>query len=134
MKKNKLFILLVISVLLGLIPASCKDYLDVVPDNIPTIDQAFSNRNEAENYLFGCFSFIPSHADINANPALTGGDEVWLIDYIYLVGSPLLWKIAKGEQGTNSPLANYWCSNQDDPEGGKRLFTGIRDCNIFRAN
>jgi hypothetical protein len=105
----------------------------VVPDNLPTIDHAFNNRYEAEGFLFGCFSFIPSHADINGNPALTGGDEVWLIDPIYGLGTPVLWGIAKGEQGTNAPLANYWSSYQSglDTKGGKQLFTGIRDCNIF---
>ena len=29
---------------------SCKKYLDVVPDNVGTIEYAFRNRNEAENY------------------------------------------------------------------------------------
>ena len=28
--------------------SSCSDYLDVVPDNIPTIDHAFNNRVNAE--------------------------------------------------------------------------------------
>ncbi|MDD4191912.1 MAG: RagB/SusD family nutrient uptake outer membrane protein [Mangrovibacterium sp.] len=111
---------------------SCKDYLDVVPDNLATIDHAFASRYEAEGFLFGCFSFIPSHCDINANPALTGGDEVWLIDNIYQVGKPELLGIAKGEQGTNAPLANYWSSQHaGSTRGGKALFTGIRDCNIF---
>ena len=130
MKINKiLFIFLVLSCLPMV---SCDNYLDVVPDNLATIDHAFASRYEAEGYLFGCFSYLPSHCDINSNPALTGGDEVWLIDVIYGIGNPLLWGFAKGEQGTNSPLANYWSSNHSgSSRGGKPLFTGIRDCNIF---
>ena len=57
--------------------ASCQEYLNVVPDNIPTVDHAFKNRHEAEGFLYGCFSFLPSFADAGSNPALLGGDEVW---------------------------------------------------------
>ncbi|MES1160892.1 MAG: hypothetical protein ABUM51_09050 [Bacteroidota bacterium] len=37
---------------------SCKKYLDVTPSNVGTIDYAFHNRNEAENYLFTCYSTL----------------------------------------------------------------------------
>ncbi|HTG55175.1 MAG TPA: hypothetical protein VL943_02815, partial [Niabella sp.] len=36
--------------------SSCKKYLDIVPDNVGTLDYAFRNKNEAENYLFTCYS------------------------------------------------------------------------------
>jgi hypothetical protein len=39
---------------LSLTSLSCKKYLDVTPENVGTIDYAFRNRNEAENYLFTC--------------------------------------------------------------------------------
>ena len=38
--------------------ASCQEYLNVVPDNIPTVDHAFKNRHEAEGFLYGCVSFL----------------------------------------------------------------------------
>ncbi|WP_019540100.1 RagB/SusD family nutrient uptake outer membrane protein [Proteiniphilum acetatigenes] len=120
---------------IGTTVISCKDYLDVVPDNTATIDHAFRNRHEAEKFLYGCFSFLPNHADPASNPALLGGDEVWYIDPANIV-SPILWNIAKGNQGTNSPYANYWASHQDgyDLRGGKALFTALSDCNIFLDN
>ena len=34
--------------------ASC-NYLDVVPDNVPTLDNAFSDRYTAEQYLATCY-------------------------------------------------------------------------------
>lgn len=137
MKTNKKTIFtLSIFIYLLIFSYSCSDYLDVVPDNVPTVDHAFNNRAEAERYLYGCYSFLPSHADINSNPALTAGDEVWLIDYIASIGEPIHWKIAKGEQGTDSPFANYWSSRHDaiGANGGTNMFTGIRDCNIFIEN
>jgi len=136
MKKNKYKIILVLTtILLGLTGPSCNNYIDVVPDNIPTVDYAFNNRNEAEAFLFGCFSFLPSHINPNSNPALLSGDEVWLIDPIYGF-DPILWGIAKGEQGTNEPLANYWTTYQGGTNtmGGNRTFTGLRDINTFLEN
>jgi hypothetical protein len=119
---------------------SC-NYLDIVPDNIPTVDHAFKNRNEAEGFLYGCFSFMPNFADAGTNPALLGGDEVWYIDPVNGM-SPQLWYIARGNQGTNAPLADYWASKQNEGSGsgqyslngGKAIFTALSDCNIFLEN
>lgn len=35
--------------------SACKKYLDVVPDNVAVIENAFKLRNEAEKYLFTCY-------------------------------------------------------------------------------
>jgi hypothetical protein len=113
---------------------SC-NYLDIVPDNISTVEHAFANRNEAEGFLYGCFSFLPNFSDAGTNPALLGGDEVWYIDPVNGM-SPQLWYIARGNQGTNAPLADYWASTQNGYglNGGKAIFTGLSDCNIFLEN
>jgi hypothetical protein len=112
---------------------SC-NYLDVVPDNIATIDDGFKNRYEAEGFLYGCFSAMPSFADVGMNPALLGGDEIWIIDPVDLI-NPRLWYIARGNQGTTAPLANYWSSRQSGGEnGGTTMFTTLSDCNIFLEN
>lgn len=134
MKKTNIYIIEVI-ICLFFICSACSDFLDIVPDNIPTVDHAFNNKLEAEKFLFGCFSFLPTYTDINSNPALVSGDEVWLIDEIMGIGAPRLWYVARGNLGTQEPLAAYWSSKMSkDPRGGKRLFTGIRDCNIFLEN
>ena len=31
--------------------SSCKDYLDIVPDNVATLDHAFTNMETAEKFL-----------------------------------------------------------------------------------
>lgn len=49
MKPN--FKLLILLAVISGMTLSCKKYLDVTPDNVATIDYAFRNRNEAENYL-----------------------------------------------------------------------------------
>ncbi|TKG89409.1 RagB/SusD family nutrient uptake outer membrane protein [Puteibacter caeruleilacunae] len=111
--------------------SSCTDYLNVIPDNVAEIDDAFETRHEAENYMWGCYSYIPGMPYIADNPALVGGDEVWLIPSIAEGNRNIrLWEIALGGQGSNNPLANYWSSGN----GGKNLWRGIRDCNIFLDN
>jgi hypothetical protein len=116
----------------------------VVPENTPTIDHAFANRAETENYLAGLFSFLPSMANTGQNPALLGGDELWFVEsqgFNYWNMSGLLWNIARGAQGTNTPLANYFASMQSGNteeggglQGGIALFTALSDCNVFFEN
>jgi hypothetical protein len=115
---------------------SC-DYLDVIPDNIATIDNAFSDRAAAEEYLYGCYSFHLPEGQINdndensgnpANPALGGGDETWqwtvLIDLDERLSTWSSTKIGRGEQNAVTPILDNW----------HRLYTGIRECNIFLEN
>lgn len=113
--------------------SSC-NYLDVVPDNVATIEHAFSDRAHAESYLYGCYSFLPTFSTPNHSPVFLGGDEAWLFNEINTAVLNIRgWRIARGEQNTNTPIFNYWASNQDgfDKDGGIAMFTAIRDVNIF---
>jgi hypothetical protein len=110
--------------------ASCKKYLDVVPDNVPTIDNAFASKVEAEKYLYTCYSYIPSHADPQVNPGSIAGDEFWST-YPVAYFNPTVWNIARGQQNSLSPYANYW----DGGNGiGRSYYVAIRDCNVFLEN
>lgn len=127
---KKIFI--IISMATFSLLSSCKKYLDVVPDNIPTLDDAFSSRIQAEKSLFTCYSYLPVDGDPQTNPAMLAGDELWLYPGIRQnnIINPNAWYIALGEQGITSPLLNYW----DGENTGKPLFRAIRDCNIFIEN
>lgn len=111
--------------ILALTLNSC-DYLDIVPDNIATIDNAFNMRNTAERFLFTCYSYMPSNGTFDGNVAHTAGDEFWLPEG----NSTSAWNIARGNQRVSSPYMNYWQGN----EGGKDLYEAIRQCNIFLEN
>ena len=110
--------------------ASCKKYLDIVPDNVATIENAFSLRVTAERYLYTCYSFLPDLGNPTANMAMFSGDELWLELYPFTEFNANAWEIARGNQNVNDPLLNYW----DGRMGGKNLWIGIRDCNIFLEN
>lgn len=108
---------------------SCSDYLDVIPDNITTIDMAFNNRANARKYLSTCYSLLPFTYDVQNNAAIMGADDIcpnskqlasrW--DFTNA------WNMTRGQQNTNIPLFNYW-------SGSANKFRGVHECNIFLAN
>src|SRR5882757_7624025 len=57
MKKTFIKILL-ITLPVVLLTGSCKKYLDVVPDDVATLNSAFANANETQAYLFGCYASL----------------------------------------------------------------------------
>lgn len=103
------------------------DYLDIVPDDTPTLDHSFADAVTTENYLFTCYAGLPAEAAIGTNPAFLSGDEFWswesLIKYPEETDIYKAWMIARGEQNTNSPYLNKY------ENGG--LWTTIRKCNTF---
>src|SRR5690606_27431024 len=89
---------------------SCNKYLDIVPDNVATIDHAFNMRNEAEKYLFTCYSFLPRDGDPLHNVGYMAGDEVWVPtqEWDFLSYG---WRIARGGQSAANPYLNTWIGN-----------------------
>ncbi|GAB3012051.1 RagB/SusD family nutrient uptake outer membrane protein [Niabella terrae] len=108
------------------VTSGCKKYLDIVPDNIATIDQAFNLRNTAERYLFTCYHYLPQNSNINQSIAMTSGDEIWVSEYYTTPGR----EIARGNQNVVDPYLNFWQGTRS----GRDLYQAIRDCNIFLEN
>lgn len=109
---------------------SCADYLDIVPDDVPSLENAFTNRIAAEKFLFTCYSYIPNPAHPWVNPAMVGGDEIWWNINQTSYREIAAVKMALGNQNANDPFLNFW----DGRFNGVNLFTAIRDCNIFLEN
>jgi hypothetical protein len=117
----------IISCIVLLVTGCKKGFLDVVPDNLPKIENAFALRTEAEKYLFTCYSYLPDDGNTITNPAFLGGDEMCVPlpsrspDYAV--------NIPRGNQTVVAPYFNYW-----DGSPSKSMFQGIRDCNVFIEN
>ena len=127
MKNIKHYIFVII---LFLSIGSC-NYLDVVPDNLATIDNAFTMRSTAEKYLFTCYRYLPDHGNASSDPAIAGCDEYWfLFPYITTTGWNSAISIAQGFQRSTSPYLDYWSNRYSS----SNPFRGIRDCNIFLEN
>ena len=98
---------------------SC-DFLDIVPDNIPTIDMAFADRAAAEKYLFTCYTYLPTFFHPDSDPAMLGSGELHVFDGGSINRSNM--GLIIGDQNVNGPICNYWDGY---------MFNAIRDCNIF---
>lgn len=112
-----------------LLSMSCNDYLDIVPDNIATLEFAFRDRTRAEQYLFTCYSYMPKNMTA-VDPGFTCGDAIYSnpnrSGNFPNIGFDLMYY----GNNVNSPYLNYW----DGGSGGENLWQGIRDCNIFIEN
>lgn len=127
MKLSRIFLLVFFTGMLG----SCSKFLDVVPDDVATIENAFTSRTTTEKFLFTCYSYMPSHG----SPAAAGflaGEEFWLpypqIPQFY--SNAIFENIAMSNQSVTNTTLNYW----DGENYGKPLYQGLRDCNIFLEN
>lgn len=111
-------------ILIGVSPASC-NYLDVVPDQIPTLDNVFSDRYTAEQYLASIYWGVPRTTGWATNPAMLGSLEmIWNKTY----QTQAAIRIGLGQNDATSALINYWS------DGVVSLYATIRDCNVFLEN
>lgn len=113
------------SVAVTALGVSCNKYLDVTPDDdIATLDKAFNMRSKAINYLYSCYSYMPSHGGLDLDSGFMTGDELWTIpDRKESISrfSGTLFNIARGLQSANAPYANDW----------NAMYQGIRYCNTM---
>lgn len=120
-----------LAALIAISGSSCKKYLDVTPNNVGTLDYAFRNRNEAENYLFTCYHSLQLLNDAARNPGFTTSSE--LIYPLDLLSHPLDetgFAIISGTQNSGSPGLNFW----DGTNNGIGMFKAIRKCNTMLEN
>jgi hypothetical protein len=116
--------------------ASCKKFMDIVPDNVATIDHAFKLRNEAEKYLFTLYSFMPRNGDGWYNAGLMGGDEIWLPEESETHWHPI-FRIARGMQKKDDPYFDEWAGfrkGNGTVNDHRKIWRGISHCNIFLEN
>lgn len=126
---------LICLIILGITSVSCKKYLDIVPNNVGTLDYAFSNRNEAENYLYGCYNTYQTlNREVLNNASFTTSSE---IIYPNLDGNPFNkitgpgFKLTRGNiQTAADPSLDFWTGSK----GGQALYKAIRRCNIMLEN
>ncbi|MDR6943748.1 RagB/SusD family nutrient uptake outer membrane protein [Mucilaginibacter pocheonensis] len=114
-----------------LVGNSCKKYLDVVPPDVGTLDYAFRNRNEAENYLFACYNAIQNLNDLNRSPGFTMSSE--LVFPLNLPSNPINvtgFTLITGTQNAGNPGLDYW----DGSGNGIAMYQAIRKCNTMLEN
>lgn len=121
---TKIFLILFVVSTIG-----CSDYLDVVPNDVPRIEHAFSNRETTERFLFSCYSFLPNIIHMWEYPSYFNSLDEFDVSGFALSNfqTTAPGKISHGGQNSENPLQNYWSGGNS----GRNLFLAIRQCNIF---
>jgi len=122
--KNKIGIFVFI-LLTGCVFASCDSYIDVVPDNVATIDNAFVDKFQAEKYLYTLYAYLPRIG----HPGIEGTfDDLTWAGYTAVndLGMTPALALRNGNR-VNDPYLNGW----EGRWGGTATFQAIRDCNIL---
>src|SRR5688500_8573392 len=104
----------------------CKKYLDQVPDDRLTLEEAFRNRSTAERYLAYVYSMIPREwsqrfvGNSNSGPWTGAADEA---EYLwgFVESNPM--NIGSWDAGSGFTKA-FW----------RDFYRGIRSATIFIAN
>ncbi len=109
--------LILILLLLGVV-SSC-DYLDIVPDERPTEEDAFKDPKAAQRFLYSCYSYLPNPRDGAHSLDFMTGDEV-----ITAFEHETFAQFPKGNFTATNPRISYW----------NTLFGGLRQCYILKNN
>ena len=120
MKKIKFII---IAAILSI--TACSDWLDVVPDGIPTLEMAFNSRIQARKYLATCYSYMPKNGG-SGDPATLGGDDIFTRNTTHFANRFSLsgLDISMGRQNAANPVLARWGS----------MYQALRVCNTFLEN
>lgn len=96
--------------------ASC-NYLDVMPDEVATEDDAFATIQAAENFLYSCYSYIPNPRSGTESIDWFTGDEI-----VTAFEHETFSQFPKGNYTANNPIISYW----------NTLFSGIKQCYLLK--
>lgn len=98
--------------------ASCS-FLDIVPDERPSDEDAFKDATAAERFLYSCYAYIPDPRNGSSSLDLFTGDEV-----VTRWEHESFANFAQGNYTPTNPVINYW----------NDLFKGIRQCYLLKQN
>lgn len=121
-------ILALLVVLTGI--GGCKKFLDVVPNDAPSLESAFSNRSVMEKFLRTCYSHLPDPTDPFYYPAYFTSWDEFDVRRDSRSNNSIAGLIAQGLQNSNAPYQDYWSGTG----GGHPMYVALRDCNIFLEN
>lgn len=121
---NTLFIILLLNFV------SCKKFLDVVPDNTLKLEDIYDTKTDAWNALAKTYNYIPRDDDTHLTSWSLGDEWLGRLDYNDATGNLRAMRIMRGLQSQTSPQLGLWSGTQ----GGKNLYQGIRQTDVFLAN
>lgn len=107
--------------LLGVLLVSCMtscSYLDIVPDERPTEDDAMEDFEAARRYLYSCYSFIPNPKTYQYELEYSGDEIISTLDtFLFSV-------FKRGNYTPSNTVISHWTT----------FYAGIRQCYMFLNN
>ncbi|MDR0688241.1 MAG: RagB/SusD family nutrient uptake outer membrane protein [Prevotellaceae bacterium] len=122
--------LILLTSLFAALLAGC-DYLDIVPDDTATLEDAFKNETTAENFIFTCYSFQYDYFSFrNAVGMMTSNEYAaayhWGPEWFPFV------RYNEGNDNSTTPFPEN--ANNGIDNLWLRFYQGIRQCYIFLNN
>ncbi len=119
--------IIIFSILAVFTISSCKEYLEVVPDDTETLETIYGTRESAWNGLSKVYSYLPIVINADYSPWILGdeyfGKKLLETDATRYLGM----RVMRGFNSEQSPILGYWSGGY----GCLSLYEGIRQCNIF---
>lgn len=106
-------------ILLCIVLCTSCEFLDIVPNEKATEEDAFKNPQAAERFLYSCYSYIPDTRHGQKSMDLMTGDDIvthWEHEDFA--------KFAQGNYTPSNPVIDYW----------NNLYKGIRQCYLLKNN
>src|SRR5699024_12056590 len=104
MKLLKLRYLVLLCALVGVTFSGCSDFLNVVPDERPTEEDAFADRFKAENYLYSVYAPMPNKRKFSSIDLLTADEVVTAFEHENFAQFP------KVQFTSSNPVISYYAT------------------------
>lgn len=101
---------------------SC-DFLDIVPDDAATLNDAFKNETTAENFIYSCYSFIPQYNNCRTNFSWLMSNETVCSKHWGLQWFSFL-QMQQLQYSSSNPVLDIW----------QKCYQGIKQCYLFKGN
>jgi len=118
--KNSIIVLLFV-----LLSPSCADYLNVVPDNIQTLEDLFINKESSYKALSRVYYFLPYESATHESTWGLGDEWVGRLD-LTSMGDLRNIRIMQGYQSASDPRLGFWSGNNC-----RHQYRGINTAEIF---
>ncbi|CDN31485.1 SusD family outer membrane protein [Mucinivorans hirudinis] len=115
-------IILLIAATVAISLNSC-NFLNIVPDDTPTMNEAFKNESTAEAFVYTCYAYIPNYLHCRENFGWLMSNETtaskhWGAQYFAFL------QMQNRMYSASSPVLDIW----------QRCYQGIKQCYIFLNN
>lgn len=96
-------------IILSFALSNCSDYLNIVPDNIETVDKMFENKTKIIQAMATCYAYIPDQFNDHYRTRLTLGNEVMFPSvYAHRTDVFISNRVMVGDQNVDNPYYSYW--------------------------